>query len=102
MFPVRPIQVSGPNVKLNPNVNNIKLRIANPKKICMKIDTVFFRRNNPASNNPNAGIINNTRLEAISIQAVSPVSIGKISILEKTQYKKICFLFRCYRSKMLP
>jgi hypothetical protein len=57
----------------------------------MKIETVFFRRNKPASNNPKAGIINNTRLEAISIHAVSPVSIGKISFLKKMKYKKFCF-----------
>ena len=102
MFPVRPIPVSGPNDKLNPNVNHITLRIANPKKICIKIETVFLRRNNPASNNPKAGIINSTRLEAMSIQAVSPVSIGKISFLEKMKYKKICFFYNCNGSEINP
>jgi hypothetical protein len=38
---------------------------------------VFFFLSRPASNNPNEGIISKTRLEAINIQAVSPVSIGK-------------------------
>jgi hypothetical protein len=42
------------------------------------METVFFLRSNPASNNPRAGIISNTRLEAISIQAVSPEFIGTI------------------------
>jgi hypothetical protein len=42
----------------------------------MKIETVFFFRSKPASNIPNAGIINKTKLEAINIQAVSPLSIG--------------------------
>jgi hypothetical protein len=30
------------------------------------METAFFFRSNPASNYPSAGIINNTRLEAIS------------------------------------
>jgi hypothetical protein len=68
--------VSGPNVKLNPKTNHITLKRANPKKICIKIDTVFFFRSNPASKSPRAGIINNTRLEATSIHAVFPLSIG--------------------------
>jgi hypothetical protein len=76
-LPTRPA-VSGPNVRLNPNINHITLKRAIPKKICIKIETVFFLRSNPASNNPRAGIINNTRLEAISIQAVSPEFIGMI------------------------
>ena len=46
------------------------------------METAFFFRSNPASNNPSAGIINNTRLEAISIQAVSPLSIGKFFFIE--------------------
>jgi hypothetical protein len=44
----------------------------------MKIETVFFRLSNPASNNPSAGIINNTKLPAIRIHAVSPESIGTV------------------------
>ena len=43
------------------------------------METVFFFRSSPASNNPRAGIINNTKLEATSIQAVSPEFIGKIA-----------------------
>jgi len=76
-LPTRPA-VSGPNVRLNPNINHITLKSAIPKKICIKMETVFFLRSNPASNNPRAGIISNTRLEAISIQAVSPEFIGTI------------------------
>jgi hypothetical protein len=49
------------------------------------METVFFLRSNPASNNPRAGIINNTRLEAISIQAVSPEFIG-------TSFLNICVI----------
>lgn len=75
-FPASP-DVSGPNDKLKPKINHITLRSAIPKNICIKIETVFFFLSRPASNNPNEGIINKTRLEAISIQAVSPVSIGK-------------------------
>ena len=41
---------------------------------------VFFR-SNPASNIPRAGIINNTKLEAINIHDVSPESNGKIFYL---------------------
>jgi hypothetical protein len=77
MLPTMPA-VSGPNTRLNPNTNHITLRSANPKKICMKIETVFFRLSNPASNNPSAGIINNTKLPAIRIHAVSPESIGTV------------------------
>jgi hypothetical protein len=54
-FPDSPEPVSGPNVKLNPKVNHITLKIANPKKIYMNIETVFFFRSNPASNIPRAG-----------------------------------------------
>lgn len=75
-FPASP-DVSGPKDKLKPKINHITLRRAIPKKICIKIETVFFFLSRPASNNPNEGIISKTRLEAISIQAVSPVSIAK-------------------------
>jgi hypothetical protein len=70
-LPTRPA-VSCPNVRLNPKINHITLKSAIPKNICINIETVFFLRKSPASNKPRAGIINNTRLEAISIQAVSP------------------------------
>jgi hypothetical protein len=70
--------VSGPNTRLKPKTNHITLRSANPKKICIKIETVFFLRKSPASKRPNAGIINSTRLPAMRIHAVSPESIGTI------------------------
>jgi hypothetical protein len=76
-FPTRPA-VSGPNVRLKPNTNHITLKSATPKKICIKMETVFFFLSNPASNNPRAGIINKTKLEATSIHAVSPGFIGKL------------------------
>src|ERR671932_2755105 len=75
-LPTRPA-VSGPNVKLKPKITHMTLNSAIPKNICINIETVFFLRNNPASNNPRAGIISNTRLESISIQAVSPEFIAK-------------------------
>jgi hypothetical protein len=90
-FPTRPA-VSGPNVRLKPNVNHITLKSASPKKICMKMETVFFFLSNPASNNPRAGIINNTRLEATSIQAVFPLSIGK-EFLRYLPFKYNCYFF---------
>jgi hypothetical protein len=74
-LPTRPA-VSGPNVRLKPKINHITLNSAIPKNICINIETVFFLRNSPASNNPRAGIISNTRLEAISIHAVSPELIA--------------------------
>src|SRR5919199_259554 len=83
-LPTRPA-VSGPNVRLKPKINHMTLNSAIPKNICINIETVFFLRNNPASNNPRAGIINNTRLEAISIQAVSPEFIAK-AFFYKSEY----------------
>jgi hypothetical protein len=74
-FPTSPA-VSGPKDRLKPKVNHITLRRAIPKNICIKIETVFFFLSKPASNNPNEGIINNTRLDAINIHAVSPVSMA--------------------------
>jgi transcriptional regulator len=44
------------------------------------METVFFFRSSPASNNPRAGIINNTKLEATSIQAMSPEFIVKTAV----------------------
>ena len=73
-FPISP--PPGLKAKLKPNVNHITLRRAIPKNICIKIETVFFFLSKPASNNPNEGIINNTRLDAINIHAVSPVSMA--------------------------
>lgn len=75
-LPARP-EVSGPKDRLKPNMNHITLRRAMPKNICMKIETVFFFLSKPASNRPNEGIISKTRLDAINIHAVSPVSIAK-------------------------
>ena len=69
--------VDGPNDRLNPKTNHITLRSDIPKKICMKIETTFFFRKRPDSNNPSAGIINRTKHPAINIHAVSPVSIIK-------------------------
>ena len=69
--------VSGPNVRLNPNVNHMTLKRASPKNTCIKIDTVFFFRKSPASNKPRAGIMSSTKLDATSIHAVSPELIGK-------------------------
>jgi hypothetical protein len=40
----------------------------------MKIEAAFFFLKSPDSKSPNAGIINNTRLPATSIHAVSPES----------------------------
>jgi hypothetical protein len=73
IFPTRPI-VSGPKDTLNPNTNHMTLKSAKPKKICIKIEAVFFFRNSPDSNKPSAGIIKSTRLPATSIHAVSPES----------------------------
>ena len=89
-LPTRPA-VSGPNVRLNPKTNHITLKSATPRKICIKMETVFFFRSNPASNNPKAGIINSTKLEATSIQAVSPEFIGKIAAEEKSFVSIIVF-----------
>ena len=51
----------GPNVRLKPKTNHITLKSATPRKICIKMETVFFFRSNPASNNPEAESINNTK-----------------------------------------
>jgi hypothetical protein len=61
------------------------LGFATPRKICMKMETVFFFLSKPASNNPKAKIIDNTKLEATSIQAVSPEFIGK-NVAEKISF----------------
>lgn len=53
------------------------------------METAFFFLSNPASNNPRAGIINNTKLEATSIQAVSPESIGKSPYVRSCKYKAV-------------
>jgi hypothetical protein len=87
-FPASPA-VSGPKDKLKPKVNHITLRRAIPKNICIKIETVFFFLSKPASNNPNEGIISKTRLDAISIHAVSPVSIAKSLSYEHICIKKL-------------
>jgi hypothetical protein len=68
--------VEGPNDRLNPKTNHITLSNDIPKNICIKIETTFFFLNKPDSNKPRAGIINNTKHPAISIHAVSPVSMG--------------------------
>jgi hypothetical protein len=51
----------------------------------MKIEAAFFFLSNPDSNKPSAGIINNTRLPATSIHAVSPES----STIEKKSKLKL-------------
>jgi hypothetical protein len=74
-LPINPL-ISGPNVTLKPKVNHITLKTASPKKICIKIETVFFLLSKPDSNRPRAGIMRRTSEDAISIHDVSPESIG--------------------------
>jgi hypothetical protein len=92
-FPASP-DVSRPNDRLKPKINHITLRRAIPKNICMKIETVFFFLSNPASNNPSEGIINKTRLDAINIQAVSPVSIAKSYSFNQICIKKLLLVIQ--------
>src|SRR4029078_3681873 len=90
-FTARPDE-SGPNDKLKPKMNHMTLKSAIPKNICMKIETVFFFLSNPASNSPNEGIISKTRLDAINIQAVSPVSKAKSYSYNQICIKKLLYV----------
>ena len=67
------------------------LNRAKPKKICMKIETVFFFLRRPDSKSPSAGIIKSTKLPATSIHAVSPESIGTIGVFSNALIRLTLF-----------
>jgi len=66
----------GAKTSVNPTTNHMMERMASPENVCIIIDREFLALIRPASKNPSAGVIIMTRPVEISIQVVSPVSIG--------------------------